>query len=358
MKRKAAFIFIIIFALLVVLITPFAGSTKIPLSVLKDFDLTVTATKIFYQIRLPRVLTTFLAGAALACCGVALQAMFRNPMAEPFTLGICGGAAFGAAIYVIFATSMYGLEQILEHIWNIIIIDILHLPNQAITIFQAVIYGEVLFSFAGSLAAVLLVYGLTKIKKGFSVSTMLLAGIAVNFFFSSLILLLQYISDFTQSFRIIHWLMGSVDVTGYSTPLTMFFFTAAGIIIIIAQSSNLNLMSISDEIAITRGVDIKNTRKIVFLATSIIVAGVVAFCGPIGFVGLMAPHICRLLVGPDHKILIVAAVLFGGAFLTLCDTIARTLIAPAQIPVGVITALLGGPFFVWLLLKDTGKSNL
>ena len=326
MKSKAAFIFIIIFALLVVLTTPFAGSTKIPLSVLKNFDLTVTTAKIFYQIRLPRVCTAFLAGAALACCGVALQGMFRNPMAEPFTLGICGGAAFGAAIYVIFAASL------------------------------PILYGNIWFSFAGALGAVILVYGLTKIKKGFSVGTMLLAGIAVNFFFSSLILLLQYISDFTQSFRIIHWLMGSVDVTGYSTPLTMLFFTAAGVVIIAAQSSNLNLMSIGDEIAIARGVNIKTTRKIVFFATSIMVAAVVAFCGPIGFVGLMAPHICRLLVGPDHKILTPASVLFGGAFLALCDTIARTLIAPAEIPVGVITALLGGPFFVWLLLKDKDRT--
>jgi iron complex transport system permease protein len=153
--------------------------------------------------------------------------------------------------------------------------------------------------------------------------------------------------------------MGSVDVTGYSTPLTMLVLTVVGIAIIAAQSANLNLMSISDEIAIARGVDVKNTRKIVFFATSIMVAAVVAFCGPIGFVGLMAPHICRLLVGPDHKILTPASVLFGGAFLTLCDTVARTLIAPAEMPVGVITALLGGPFFIWLLLKNTdSKSGL
>jgi len=329
MKKSIAHIFIILFAVLVLLFTPFAGSIKIPVSALKDFELTTTGAQIFYSLRLPRVFMAFLAGAALACCGVALQAMFRNPLATPFTLGISGGAAFGAAIYVIFAAS-------------------LPIP-----------YGSVWFSFAGSLAAVLLVYGLTRIKKGFSVGTMLLAGIAVNFFFSSLILFLQYISDFTQSFRIIHWLMGSVDVTGYSTPLTMLVLTVAGIAIIAAQSTNLNLMSISDEIAIARGVDVKNTRKIVFFATSIMVAAVVAFCGPIGFVGLMAPHICRLLVGPDHKILTPASVLFGGAFLTLCDTVARTLIAPAEMPVGVITALLGGPFFIWLLLKNTdSKSGL
>jgi iron complex transport system permease protein len=187
---------------------------------------------------------------------------------------------------------------------------------------------------------------------------MLLAGVAVNFFFSSLIMFLQYISDFTQSFRIIHWLMGSIDVTGFHTPNILFIITAVGIVIIAAQSLNLNLMSISDEIAAARGVNVKRTRKIIFLATSVIVAGVVSFCGPIGFVGLMAPHICRLLVGCDHKILTPAAILFGGAFLALCDCVARTIIAPAEMPVGVITALLGGPFFVWLLLKDTDKSGL
>jgi len=326
--KRIAFIFIIIFAMLVIAITPFIGSIKIPLSTLKDFELATSEAQIFYSLRLPRVFTAFLAGAALACCGVALQAMFRNPLATPFTLGISGGAAFGAAIYIIFAA-------------------VITIP-----------YGGIAFSFIGAIGAVFLVYGLTKIKKGFSVGTMLLAGVAVNFFFSSLILLLQYISDFTQSFRIIHWLMGSVDVAGFNTPLVLFVFTITGVVIIAAQSANLNLMSISDEIAISRGVNVQSTRKIVFIATSIMVAGVVAFCGPIGFVGLMAPHICRLLIGHDHKILTPASVLFGGAFLALCDTIARTIISPAEIPVGVITALLGGPFFVWLLLKDTEKSGL
>jgi len=327
MKKNTAFILIVIFVLLVMTVTPFAGLTKIPFSVLKNTASDTTEARIFYSLRLPRVCTAFLAGAALACCGVALQAMFRNPLAAPFTLGISGGAAFGAAIYVIFAASM------------------------------PIYCGEILFSFAGALAAILLVYGLTKIKKGFSAGTMLLAGIAVNFFFSSLILLLQYISDFTQSFMVIRWLMGSIDVTGYRVPISMLIFTSAGVIIIYFQSLKLNLMSISDEMAITRGVDVKGTRKIIFFATSIMVAAVVAFCGPIGFVGLMAPHICRLLVGHDHKILTPASVLFGGAFLALCDTVARTLIAPAEIPVGVITALLGGPFFIWLLLKDGDKSG-
>jgi iron complex transport system permease protein len=209
----------------------------------------------------------------------------------------------------------------------------------------------------GSLAAALFIYSLTKLKKGFSVGTMLLAGVVVNFFFSSLILLLQYVSDFTQTFQIVRWLMGSVEVAGYSKPITMFAITAAGTAFIVLCGAKLNLMSLGDEIAIARGVNVRGTRKIVFFATSIMVAGVVAFCGPIGFVGLMAPHICRLLVGYDHKILTPASVLFGGGFLVLCDTLARTVISPAEIPVGVITALLGGPFFVWLLIKNNDSEN-
>ncbi len=327
MKKKSLIILIVLFALLVLAITPFVGLTKIPFSALKSNSTDNVEARIFYSLRIPRVFTAFLAGAALACCGVALQAMFRNPLAAPFTLGISGGAAFGAAIYVLFSA------------------------------YLQIYCGSILFSFAGALTAILLVYGLTKMKKGFSAETMLLSGIAVNFFFSSLILLLQYISDFTQSFMVIRWLMGSIDVNGYFTPVVMLIFTIIGVAVISFYSSNLNLMSISDEIAITRGVNIQMTRKIIFFATSIMVAAVVAFCGPIGFVGLMAPHICRLLVGNDHKILTPASVLFGGAFLALCDTVARTLIAPAEIPVGVITALLGGPFFIWLLLKDSKDSR-
>ncbi|MCE5341484.1 MAG: iron ABC transporter permease [Planctomycetaceae bacterium] len=328
MNKKFTFFLICVFALAVLAVSPFIGSVRIPFSALSDLKQTTTESQIFYSLRLPRVLTAFLAGAALACCGVALQAMFRNPLATPFTLGISSGAAFGAAIYVLFAAS-------------------LKLP-----------YGGILFSFIGSLAAVFLVYGFTKVRKGFSVGTMLLAGVAVNFFFSSLILFLQYISDFTQSFRVVRWLMGSIDVAGGQTPMIFLLFTLMGVIIILTQNLNLNLMSISDEIAIARGVNVQKSRKLIFFATSIMVAVVVAYCGPIGFVGLMAPHICRLIIGHDHKYLIAASLVFGGAFLTLCDTFARTLISPAEIPVGVITSLLGGPFFVWLLVRSPANRNL
>jgi iron complex transport system permease protein len=207
---------------------------RIPFSVLSDLKQTTTESQVFYSLRLPRVFTAFLAGAALACCGVALQAMFRNPLATPFTLVYRQACFRRCCIF-----DVCGEFEIA--------------------------FGGIFFSFLGSLAAVLLVYGFTKIKKGFSVGTMLLAGVAVNFFFSSLILFLQYISDFTQSFRVVRWLMGSVDVAGSQAPLIFLLFTIAGTVIILSQNLNLNLMSISDEIAIARGVNIQKSRKLIFL---------------------------------------------------------------------------------------------
>ncbi|MCD4831122.1 MAG: iron ABC transporter permease [Anaerohalosphaeraceae bacterium] len=330
MKKDRVLILIFLLAIFAFFALPFVGSTSVSVSAIKDFRLETVQGRIFYQIRLPRTCVAFLAGAALSCCGMALQAMFKNPLATPFTLGISSGAALGTAIYIISA-----------------------LPA-AIMGFSVITIS----SFAGAIGACLLVYGLTRAAKGFSVATMLLAGVVVNFFFSSIILFLQYHSNFTESFRIIHWLMGSIEVAGFKTVFNMFIFVAGGAVIIWRLRGELNLLTISDEIAITRGVNLQRVRKTLFLATSIMVAGVVSFCGPIGFVGLIAPHICRLLVGADHKRLAPASMLFGAAFLGVCDTIARTIMAPIEIPVGVITALLGGPFFVWLLLKGSSEKSL
>jgi iron complex transport system permease protein len=182
---------------------------------------------------------------------------------------------------------------------------------------------------------------------------MLLAGVAVSLFFSSVILFLQYLSDFTQSFRILHWLMGGLEAVGYESVLNMLPFVLAGSAALFLLTRELDLLMVGDDMAISRGVDAKRVKRIVFFVTSLMVGGVVAACGPIGFVGMMAPHICRLLIGCHHRYLMPATLLFGGSFLVICDTVARTLIAPAEIPVGVITSLLGGPFFVWLLLTNS-----
>jgi iron complex transport system permease protein len=268
------------------------------------------AADIFWKIRVPRILTAFLAGWALAIRGMAFQALFRNPLATPYTLGVSFGGFAGT-----------------------------------------IALGAMLAAFLGAGLSILLVYGLTLARKGFSTYTMLLAGVAVSFFFSSLILFLQYLSNFTQMFRILRWLMGGFEIVGYRPALSLLPFAVGGSITIWILTRELNLLATGEDIAASRGVNVKRTRHWLFLATSLMVGAVVSVCGPIGFVGMMAPHICRLLIGADHRWLGPATMLFGGLFLTLCDTLGRTLIAPAEIPTGVITALLGGPFFLWLLLR-------
>jgi len=210
--------------------------------------------------------------------------------------------------------------------------------------------SHVIFAFAGALLTILLVYSLTRVRQGFSCATLLLAGVAISFFSSSLILFIQYLCGFVDSYRIMRWLMGELSVTGYTSIKNLFPFVVIGCGILLCLTRELNLLISGEEIAASRGVDLRRIKKMLFLATSLMVGGVVALCGPIGFVGMMVPHICRLCFGADHRILLPAVLLFGGSFLTLCDTLARTLIAPAEMPVGVITALLGGPFFLWLLI--------
>jgi iron complex transport system permease protein len=163
---------------------------------------------------------------------------------------------------------------------------------------------------------------------------------------------------FTHLFQITRWLMGELTVTGFAVVREVGPLVLCGSAIIFCTGKELNLLTTGEELAVSRGLNLKVVKNVLFFATSIMLGGIVARCGPIGFVGMMAPHICRLLVGANHRVLIPATFLFGGCFLTLCDTLARVLIAPAEMPVGIITALLGGPFFVWLLVSDgLGRSG-
>lgn len=278
--------------------------------------------EIFWNLRVPRVCLAFLAGAGLALSGMAFQAMFRNVLATPFTLGVASGASFGAAVGVRLSITLtvFGL--------------------QAVT----------LFAFLGAGLAIALVYVLGRIRQDMTPSTMLLAGVAVSFMFSSLILLVQYTSSFTHSFRIVRWLMGSIEVVGFEPVVRLAPLVVMGSAAVFVLSRELNLLMMGDEISLSRGLEASRVRTVLFLAVSVMVGGVVSVCGPIGFVGMMAPHIMRIMIGADHRRLAPATLMFGGVFLTLCDTLARCAIAPAELPVGVITALLGGPFFIGLLV--------
>ena len=323
--RKTGVLAVLFFGSIVVLLTmPLIGMKITPLQAVLDPAGSGIEGEIFWRIRIPRVLAAWLAGAGLAAAGMAFQALFRNSLATPFTLGVASGAALGAALSIRFGIALS-------------IVGISSTP---------------LWAFAGASVSILLVYGITRTRRGMNTATMLLAGVAVSFFFSSLNLFTQYISDFTHTFRIIRWLMGGVQVVGYRSVLEMLPLVLGGLLITLWLTRELDILTTGEEMAAGRGVDVVRTRNLLFFGASLMVGGVVAVCGPIGFVGLMVPHICRLLVGPGHRYLAPASILAGGSFLTLCDTFARTIIAPAEIPVGVITALLGGPFFLALLIRD------
>jgi iron complex transport system permease protein len=283
---------------------------------------------IFLTIRFPRVLTAFLAGGGLAVCGLLFQGLFRNPMADPYTLGIASGASFGAAAVILSGAAGTAL---------------LGIPATAI--------GS-LCGAALSFALVLSFSGVINRPKDHIVAstphTILLAGIAVSFFFSSLLMFLQYISDMRESFHIVRWLMGGVDVFGYKPLLTMLPFVVVGLVLTAANVAALDHFLTGEDIAQTRGVRVRLSRNLLLCAASITVGGIVSVCGPVCFVGMMVPHLCRNVFGASHKILLPACLMAGGIFLSVCDTVARTAIAPAEIPVGVITALLGGPFLVWV----------
>lgn len=323
MSRSVAPVLILVGAAAVVLAAPLIGPISLPLSVILEPSGVDPAARIFWQIRVPRVAAGFLGGAGLALGGAVFQAVFRNQLATPYILGVAAGASFGVA-----AVARVGVG--------------------------VVVLGLGLASWSalgGALLAVSIIWLLSRLRPDASTATLLLAGVSLNFFFSSLILFLQYTASFTDSYRILRWLMGGLGGIDWSSAVQMVPFVLIGGVTVLRLGRELDLLATGDEIAASRGVPVARTRSVLFVATSVMIGGVVASCGPIGFVGMMSPHICRLLLGPGHRRLLPIAAIFGGAFLVLCDTAARLVIAPAELPVGVITAFLGAPFFLWLLLR-------
>lgn len=308
-------------AMAVIFFAPFVGASNLSMQDVFNFHAPSMDSKIFWQMRVPRVLVAFFAGSIFALSGMVFQALFRNPLVAPSTLGVSAGASFGATAYI----------------WLGLSFSILGIS------------GISIFSFLGALVSIFIVSSLSKAKSGTSISKMLLAGIAVSLFFISLIMFIQYLSNINQSFRITRWLMGGLFVFGYEPLRDVLPFAVIGTLVIWYFTNELNLLTTGEELAISRGVDVDFMVKVLFLLVSLIIGSMVAVCGPISFVGIIVPHICRMFIGSDHRFLTPAVFLFGGLFLVVCDTFARTIVAPAEIPVGVITAMLGGPFFLWLL---------
>jgi iron complex transport system permease protein len=209
-----------------------------------------------------------------------------------------------------------------------------------------------LSSFVGSLAAVAIVYALARARRrGLSTNVLLLAGVTMNAFFSALILFVQYFADFSQTYRILHWLMGDLDISSYGPLVTALPLVAVSLGVFAWLARPLNLLSLGAESAATRGLDVPTAQRAAFFSASLATGAAVSVGGPIGFIGIIVPHLVRLMVGPDHRLVLPASALFGAAFLIACDVVARTIMAPIELPVGVITALVGGPFFLWLLVR-------
>lgn len=319
MRPRTALLLLLALWIATAVLTPLVGSQPVRLADVLRGDPTVAA--IFWQIRLPRILLALLGGAALAVSGLGFQTLFRNALAEPYTLGISSGAALGAVLALRFEGGQFlGLSLV----------------------------G--LASFAGALGATALIVGLALRRQGIQTSTLLLAGVAVSLSCSAIILFLQYLADSTQTFRMVRWMMGGLSVVGYAEVLWLLPWVLGGSAALFALRWELNLLLTGEELAASRGVDLTRLRRLVLLATSLMIGALVAVAGPIGFVGLIVPHMLRRVVGHDHLFLVPACILGGGAFLTLCDAVGRTVMAPAELPVGILTALLGGPFFLWLLV--------
>lgn len=309
------------FALVSLLLVPFFGQSVIwPAEI---FDDAGAGYLIFWRIRLPRCIGAFMAGAGLSLCGLAFQVMFRNPLATPFTLGISSGAAFGASLYLRTGT-VIGL---------------------------AGLAGCMACSLAGCFLAMSLVYGITRARGGLSTSVMLLAGVIANFFFSSLLMFMQYVSDANDTAQIIRWLMGSVSGIDTAGLWQMAIVVFAGFWIFTGMAPELDLLLAGEELAKSRGVDVRRIKLRIFIVASLVVGIIVSSTGPIGFVGMMIPQICRLMLGAGNMRLIPAAFFMGGGFLVVCDLLARTLLAPAELPIGILTSMAGAPFFLWTLLR-------
>jgi iron complex transport system permease protein len=283
-----------------------------------EHEMGQTLDTIILSIRLPRVLLAALVGCALSVAGSIFQALLRNPLADPYILGISSGSAVGAVLAM-----MLGLA--------------------------ATSFGLPLASFLGAIGTVVIVFNVGRMGRRVHTNTLLLAGVVINAFFGAVLMFLVSISRTEALHDIIFWLMGDFSFAEYRGVLLALPYIVLGVFIVYFFARRLNLIVAGEDEALQLGVDVERVKKYAYALASLVTAAAVSVCGLIGFVGLMIPHMVRLVLGPDHRLLIPAAGLWGGAFLVICDTLARSILAPMELPVGVITAAFGAPFFIYLL---------
>ncbi len=274
--------------------------------------------------RLPRVLMALLTGGALAVAGAVFQALLKNPLATPHTLGVSAGGSLGAIVALSFSLPVPGIG-----------------PATSVQF----------LAMAGALVNMGIIYLLARQSQHLSTFKLLLAGVTLGLIASALIMFVRYLSDPHKLVMVDRWLMGGLDVQGYRSLAAVLPFAVPALAVLLSEANALNQLSFGEELAAGRGVDVSLLQKEVFLAGSILTASVVSVAGPIGFVGLIVPHALRMVVGPNHRYLLPASFFGGGILLVLADSFARTIFAPSELPVGVLTAMMGGPFFLFLLTR-------
>lgn len=319
-RALQALLFFAAVALVAVIVCPLVGGSGL------DYQKLIGRERpdwnIFVQLRLPRALLALLTGASLAVSGALFQALLRDALATPSSLGVSAAASLGAVIAI--STNIHS-ESSFPLVW--------------------------LFALIGAAAVILLIAVLGHTNRQYSSFTLLLTGIAINGICLAAVLLLNSLAGITKSFQITHWLMGGIDAIEYSVLALLTLVCVPVFVWILVRARTWNVLSYGDAWAEGRGIDTKRLSIQGFVVGAVLTGTMTAVTGPIAFVGLIVPHLLRRIVGADHRILLPAALFGGGAFLVVCDTISRSILAPIEIPVGVTTALLGGPFFVWLLWK-------
>jgi iron complex transport system permease protein len=277
---------------------------------------------ILMKIRFPRILLGLAVGGSLGLAGALLQGIFRNPLVEPYTLGISGGASLGVCLVIVFQLS------------------------SCIGLFVYPIAG-----FAGAIITILLVYFMSIRKGGVNVNSLLLTGVMISFICSSIVMLVMSMADIRELQNIVFWTMGSLGESNIELVYLILFVSIVGLIISYLFCMNLNAFSIGEEEAAHIGINTERTKKWIFVIASLLTGLSVSVAGIIGFVGLVVPHIMRMFLGPDHRFLLISSFLSGAIFLILCDTLARTIISPMELPVGVVTGIVGGAIFIYAINK-------
>ncbi|ATA23637.1 iron ABC transporter [Brenneria goodwinii] len=284
---------------------------------------------VWLNIRLPRVLLAVLVGSALACSGAIMQGLFRNPLADPGLLGISSGAALCVALTIVLPL---GLPPLLS------------------------LYSPMLAAFVGSLAITAVIFILSRSEQG-GLTRLLLAGIALNALCIASVGVLTYISNDQQLRQFSLWGMGSLGQAQWPMLLVAATLVLPAMVVTLYQTHRLNLLQLGDEEAHYLGVNVKRTKHMLLLLSSLLVGVAVAVSGVIGFIGLIIPHLIRMHLGADHRWLIPGSILGGACLLLIADTLARTVMSPAEIPVGLFTSLIGGPYFLWLIVQHKGRGN-